>query len=138
MRRSHNQDIVPTRLVEGELVSDGKGSGKARKAVQDGARAVEDTVPVMNMPEGTTFQGNSDVVLSRKDAGRLFEIVIADEVIGPFLPLSREATLVELVARETLGPPGAMAFEDDEREAGHVAQVGFVRSEIDGDRTGLL
>lgn len=83
-------------------------------------------------------QGSCEVIVSTGDVGRRFEMVVADEVVNSLLPLSEEVmVVVELVARETLMPPGVVALEDGEREARHAAQVDSRSGEAGGRLDGV-
>lgn len=105
-RGSHNQNLVRARPVENDLVFEGRGAERVGRVVGDRGRAVVDPHPLTSLLKGTACQGGSEMVASTGDTGRRFEMVIADEILGPFLSLSKEVVLVELVATEiSVTPP---------------------------------
>lgn len=60
----------------------------------DSGRAVVYLKADASLPEGTTGQGSSAVVVSTADSGRHLEMVMADKIVSPLLSPSEEMVVV--------------------------------------------
>lgn len=66
------------------------------------------------------------------------DMVMADEVVSLFLPLSKYMAIFEMLAGENMVTLHVVALEDGEREAEDPTQAEVVESKVGGGMDGVL